>query len=157
MTAITNASADIEAAIYDEKAYKLTVVISSRIDDRTAINTVGHVALALGAASGHQFLGKSWADAGGEQHAALARFPFITLAARPGKISKVISAAREHPDIDVIDYPEEGFTTTNDLDYRDTLAEKEPDSLVYIGAALFGPTDAVQELCGSLTLWSPRS
>lgn len=142
---------------YDHTAMKMVAVISTRIEPQVAINTVGHIAVALGASrAGEQLIGSPRQDGSGQAHASLARFPFIVLTTRPQKIKQIIESARLHPEITVIDYPEEGYTTTHDDDYAAALAAKSADSLVYIGVALFGPTEIINELCAKLTLWKPQ-
>jgi hypothetical protein len=140
---------------YDHRAYKMVAIVSPRLDSTVAANAAGHMLVALGAQIGPWIIGKQRPDADGQLHARLARFPFIMLAAKPGKIATLVSAARELLWITVIDYPEEGYTTTHD-DYGAALTARKGADLTYIGAAMFGPTEAITHLCGNLSLWRPR-
>ncbi len=156
MTESTNPQTSSER--YDHTAMKMVAIVSSRIEPGVAINTVGHMTVALGASeAGEQLIGSSRQDGSGQAHAALARFPLIVLATRPQKIKEIIEGARLQPGVTVIDYPEEGYITTHDDDYAAALASKSPDSLVYIGTALFGPREVINELCAKLTLWKPQN
>jgi hypothetical protein len=141
---------------YDHKAYKMIGIVAPRLDQVVAANTVGHMLVALGASVGPVLLGQARRDADDQEHARLARFPFILLTARSAKITRIVAEARARPDITVVDYPEEGFTTTHDDDYGAALARRKAADLVHIGAALFGPAPQVDELCGRLSLWRPQ-
>ena len=151
-------AADAEPATesYDVKAHRMVAVVSSQIDDVTATNTVGHMLVALGAVLGPDLLGRRNLDASGMEHAAVARFPLIIKTARPAKIRGAIVKAHELG-VTVVDYPEEAFLTTHDDDYKASLAGRAQADLLYIGAAFFGETDAVDETCGRFMLWSPRA
>lgn len=151
-------AADPESATesYDVKAHRMVAVVSSQIDDVTATNTVGHMLVALGALLGRDLLGRRNVDATGTEHAAVARFPLIIKTARPAKIRGAIVKAQELG-VSVVDYPEEAFLTTHDDDYKASLAERAESDLLYIGAAFFGETDAVDESCGRFMLWSPHA
>jgi Protein of unknown function (DUF2000) len=141
---------------YDHRAFKMVAIVSPRLDPTVAANTVGHMLVALGAQIGPWILGKQRTDADDQIHARLARFPFIMLAAKPAKIATLVSAARELLWITVVDYPEEGYTTTHDDDYGEALAARKALELTYIGTAMFGPTEAITQICGKLSLWRPR-
>ena len=141
---------------YDHRAFKMVAIVSSRLESVVAANTVGHMLVALGAQIGPWILGERHPDADRQLHARLARFPFIMLTAKPGKIAGIIGAAREQSWVTVVDYPEEGYTTTHDGDYGNELAGRKAQDLTYIGAALFGPAEAIQNLSGKLSLWRPR-
>ena len=141
---------------YDHRAFKMVAIVSPRLESVVAANTVGHMLVALGAQIGPWILGERHLDADKQSHARLARFPFIMLTSKPGKISGLIGAARELSWVTVVDYPEEGYTTTHDGDYGNELAAKNSQNLNYIGAAMFGPTEVIQSLCGKLSLWRPR-
>lgn len=141
---------------YDHRAFKMVAIVSSRLESVVAANTVGHMLVALGAQIGPWILGEWHPDADSQLHARLARFPFIMLTAKPAKIAGIVGAARELARVTVVDYPEEGYTTTHDGDYGNELAAKKAQDLTYIGAALFGPTADIQNLSGKLSLWRPR-
>lgn len=138
---------------YDHTAFKMVAIVSPRLDAVVASNTVGHMMVALGAKLGSQILGETREDADGLQHARLARYPLIILTAKPGKISSILDEARQLMWVTVVDYPEEGYTTTHDDDYGAALSAKNANNITYIGAALFGPTEAIKHLSGKLSLW----
>jgi uncharacterized protein DUF2000 len=141
---------------YDHRAFKMVAIVSSRLDSTVAANTVGHMLVALGARIGPWILGKSRQDADEQSHAALARYPFIMLTSKPGKIGNIVAEARKLMWVTTVDYPEEGYTTTHDDDYGLALGGKHTSELTYIGAALFGPVEAITQLCGKLSLWRPK-
>jgi hypothetical protein len=141
---------------YDERASRLVAVVSSKLDALTAANTVGHLLVALGASVGPGLLGDHHLDSSGSIHSPIARFPLIIKAAKSGTIRAAVARARA-AGLAAIDYPEEGFATTHDHDYRDALAGRREQDLVYIGAAFFGPTEAVNEVCGKFMLWAPTT
>jgi hypothetical protein len=141
---------------YDVKAHRMVAVVSSQLDDITVTNTVGHMLVALGAVLGSDLLGRRNLDATGTEHAAVARYPFVLKTARPSKIRAAIVKAKELGVV-VVDYPEEAFLTTHDDDYMASLAARKEADLVYIGAAFFGATGAIDEVCGRFMLWSPRA
>lgn len=141
---------------YDERAFRLVAVVSSKLDAVTGANTIGHMLVALGATVGPKLLGDSHPDASGSHHARISRFPLILKAARSGTIRRALARA-EALGVTAVDYPEEGFTTTHDHDYRNALATRKADDLVYIGAAFLGPANAVEEVCGKFTLWVPTT
>jgi len=141
---------------YDHRAFKLVAIVSSQLDSTVASNTVGHMLVALGARIGPWVLGESRQDADAQFHAPLARFPFIMLNAKPGKIARIVAEASLLQWVTTIDYPEEGYTTTHDDDYALALGARRAQDIVYIGAALFGPTEVITQLSGKLSLWRPK-
>jgi Protein of unknown function (DUF2000) len=139
---------------YDEAAFRFCVVIASRLDSVSAMDAVGHSLVALGAAIGSSVLGLEHADLAGVVHARLARYPVISLSARPMRIARLVEAARSYHWVACVDYPDEGQSTTNDSDYGVALSERS--SLTYRAAALFGPRAVLDDLCGHFSLYRAR-
>lgn len=140
---------------YNEKAYKLTVVLSVELDAPTALNTAAHIAVALGAQAIPNLTGHGWPDGSGQTHSTLAKYPVIALRAKSSQIRRVIESVRESPAIYFVDYPEEAFTTTNDIDYGNSIQNRHEADIHYIGVGLFGPAEEVRGLCGRFSLWRP--
>jgi hypothetical protein len=118
------------------------------------MDALGHSLAALGAGVGPHVLGGAHTDASGIDHAPLSRYPLVILMARPGGIARLVDAAKHHPDVRCVDYPEDGHATTHDADYRSALSNRSAASLQYRAAALFGPRGSLDELCGTFSLYT---
>lgn len=140
---------------YGHAAFTMAAIISPRLDPVVAANTVGHMLVALGARTGTRILGKARKDADGLEHARLSKYPLIVLTARPAMIETILEQARELIWVTTIDYPGEGYVMARD-EYGEATFEESGNNLTYIGAALFGPDEAVRYLCGQLSLWRPE-
>jgi hypothetical protein len=142
---------------YDERAFRFVVAVAPRLDPVAVADVIGHTLVALSAGLGPRVLGEAHHDGDGLAHARLSRYPIVIVTAKPARISRLVAEAREYQWVRVVDYPEEGWATTNDLDYRDAIKGQPSSQLVYRGASLFGPAAALDKLCGHFNLWRPET
>jgi hypothetical protein len=145
-----------EGGRYDHTAFRFVVVVAPRLDPVSVADATGHTLVALGAELGQPVLGGPHPDADGRTHARLARYPIVILTARPWRIARLVADAHRCAQLTVVDYPEEGWTTIHDDDYRAALATRSAEQLTYRAAALFGPAFLIDELCGHFSLWKPH-
>jgi hypothetical protein len=132
---------------------KTVVLISSKLDKPTALNVVGHLALALGAAHGSQLVvTAAYRDLSGVDHRGVSAFPFVTLHTRPNKLRTAIAAARADQHLVTVDYPREVLTTGTDGELRHAIETAEEGDLEYLGVIAHGPRESVDAIFSSFSL-----
>ena len=142
---------------YDLTSHKIVGIISSKESAATALNVMGHLGIALGAALDRdQIMGRaSLEDASGTRHPGIARFSFVTKSARPSKLYQAITAARADPTVHLFDYPRAMLETGHDDELAAAVLGTEEAELDYLGALIFGPAAAISEISGKFSLWRP--
>lgn len=144
---------------YDLHSHKIVGIVSSKEEPHVALNVLGHLGIALGAAVEHQeLMGRATLmDASGIAHFGIARYSFVAKSARPSKLHQAIERARASAHVMVVDYPRAMLDTGHDDELAAALGAMEESSIDYLGAILFGPTADVDEVCGKFTLWRAPS
>jgi hypothetical protein len=100
--------------------------------------------------------GEEVLDLSGARHGGLPVCPNVILAASTIELTVLIARAREMADrseILLLEYPEEGFTTTTDDEYRAAMAVVHSNDLIIRGCLVYGLRRQVNALTKSLRLW----
>jgi hypothetical protein len=141
---------------YDYSAHKIVAVLSSDLEPHEALNVVGHLAVALAANAGPDLMGRRLlADGSGVEHLGIARYGFILKRAKPSHVRRVVREARADPRLLLADYPRQMLETKHDDELAEALAHCPEDRIDYLGALIYGPTDAVDAITRSYSLWKP--
>lgn len=131
---------------------KLVAIINKELPSGVALNTLGHMALGLGASVDKASLRLSnYVDANGNNYPNISEMPFIVLRGTSNEIRKAVLAARAqniHLGI---------FTNTmTGGGYQaqiDNTAQTTEDQLVYYGVLMFGPLEEVAVITKKFSLW----
>lgn len=139
---------------YDYSERKTVVLLSSKIDMPTALNVVGHLSLAIGAHAKPGLMGRRLlVDGSGVSHRGISKYPVILLKTRPSKLRDALSAARKEKSLTVLDYPAEMLSTGHDDELADALLRIPETELQYLGVAVHGPSNSINDIFGGFSLW----
>ena len=137
---------------YEDK--KIVGIIASNVEPAVALNVIGHLAISIGKYSDSEIMGKpTITDKSGVNHLGISKFPFIITKVKAGKLKNAIELAKKNPQLLVADYPKEMLDTRTDDELVEAINQKENDKLEYLGAVIYGDTEAVNELTGKFQLW----
>lgn len=132
---------------YEDK--KIVGIIATNVDAATALNVIGHLAVAIGKYSESEIMGRPiLKDKTGVEHLGISRFPLIVTKVKSGKLRTAIEKAKQNPHLLVADYPKEMLETRTDDELAESLLKKEESNLEYLGAIIYGPTEEVNEITG---------
>lgn len=138
---------------YNDK--KIVGIIASKVEPATALNVIGHLAIAIGKYSDDEIRGKAnISDKSGISHMGISRFPFIVTKVKASKLSKVIEVAKANLNLIIADYPREMLETRTDEELVEAIANKENSNLEYLGAIIYGDSKDVDEITGKFQLWN---
>ncbi len=138
---------------YEDK--KIVGIIATNVDPSTALNVIGHLAVAIGKYSDNEIMGKSIiTDNSGITHTGISRFPFIVTKVKAGKLKTAIDTAKANKKLLVADYPKEMLETRTDEELVNSIESKENDKFEYLGAIIYGDTKDVNEITGRFQLWN---
>ena len=139
-------------------AKKTVVLLNEDLPPGVAMNTAVHMAHQAGAVR-PEIAGGAVKDSCGREHSGIPMSPNVVLAISEQNLKEVVdqgyTLATEHPDVLVVDYPEQGFLTTTDEEFRDALAVISTESIRYYGCLVHGPRRLIDQLTKqqSTTLW----
>lgn len=137
---------------YEDK--KIVGIVASNVEPAIALNVIGHLAIAIGKYSDSEIMGKPViTDKSGVEHLGISKFPFIITKVKAGKLRTAIDMAKSNPKLIVADYPKDMLDTRTDEELVSSVSSKENDKLEYMGAIIYGDTDAVNEITGKFQLW----
>lgn len=137
---------------YEDK--KIVGIIATNVDAPIALNVIGHLAVSIGKYSDNEIMGKSKiTDKSNVNHLGISKFPFIITKVKPGKLRNAIDKAKENPNLLVADYPRAMLETRTDEELVEAITSKNNDELEYLGAIIYGDTNAVNEITGKFQLW----
>ena len=143
---------------YNYREKKIVGVLSSKVDPSIGFNVIGHLAVSIGAKAGEEILGRvSYIDASDIHHLGISKYPFIITKVKPGKLKKAIQEARLKPAILVADFPTEMLNTGHDDELNAAILAKEEESIEYLGAVFYGPTEQIDAITGRFSLWRSES
>lgn len=125
---------------------KTAIFLDATLPIGVAGNTGIHLATQYGAMR-PDVAGPPVRDAAGEEHSGIPVWPNVVLAVSAKDLGVIIAQARElaaiHSDVLVLDYPEAGFTTSTDDEYRTAMQSAMPNSITYFGCLIHGPRKQV--------------
>jgi len=137
---------------YEDK--KIVGIIASNVEPAVALNVIGHLAISIGKYSNSEIMGKPIiTDKSGVNHLGISQFPFIITKVKAGKLKSAIEIAKSNPNLLVADYPRDMLDTRTDEELVNSISSKENENLEYLGAIIYGDTDAVNEITGKFQLW----
>ena len=137
---------------YEDK--KIVGVIASDVDAPTALNVIGHLAIAIGKYSDKDIMGQPIiTDKTGVNHLGISRFPFIVTKVKKSKLKNTIELAKNNPNLLVADYPRDMLETRTDEELVKQVSSKENSELEYLGVVIYGNTKDVNEITGKFQLW----
>lgn len=137
---------------YEDK--KIVGIVASNVEPAVALNVIGHLAISIGKNSDKEIMGKSViTDKSGGNHLGISQFPFIITKVKPGKLKNTIDIAKSNPKLLVADYPKDMLETRTDDELVASIGSKENNQLEYLGAIIYGDTEAVNEITGKFSLW----
>lgn len=139
---------------YNYRAKKVVAALSADLSAGTALNVLGHMAMAMGARGGSDLMGRPHLlDASAVSHVGISRYPLIVTRCEPAQLRQLVGAARRSEEIFTVDYPEQMLVTGHDDELAEALAAAREEEIVYLGVLLYGETTAVNKLTGSFKLW----
>ena len=139
---------------YNYKEKKIVGVIASNVEPSIALNIIGHLGVSIGAYADKDIMGQAdIKDKSGISHVGISKYPFIITKVKQGKVRQTIELAKQNPNILVVDYPKEMLTTGHDDELVKEIGEKEEKDIEYLGAVLYGDSDAINEITGKFQLW----
>lgn len=140
---------------YDYRDKKTVIVISSTVPIGIAGNIIAHLSLAIGHNVDSTDMGRSpLLDGSGKSHIGISKYPVIVTKVKPGRVTKLLAAARANATrLLIVDYPEEMLHTGHDDELSAALLKKQEHELNYLGVALHGSAEVITALTGKFTLW----
>ena len=134
---------------------KYAVIIKDGLSGGKAINMASHLSGQLGSLV-PELGGREVLDASGIKHAGLPIYPNVILTATPEELASAVAKARAMADCNEIlflDYPEQGFSTSTDDEYRAAIALVNTEAIVIEGCLIYGLRQAVNSVTKGLRLW----
>lgn len=131
---------------------KLVAVLSDKIEIGTALNTVAHMSLGMGASLGLDDSNLcDYVDKSGVHHPGISAYPYIILKGRPNKIREAIELAKEK-NIRVINFTNT-MTVGTYLEQLHRTKETENIGLEFYGAAFYGDIADLSEITKKFSLY----
>jgi hypothetical protein len=139
---------------YDYRSKKVVAVIASHVEPKYALNVVGHLAIAIGAYADRDLMGRSiLADGSGQLHLGISKYPIIITKVKAGTLKAAVHQAKQDARILVADFPKQMLSTEHDDELAASLAMTKAEDIEYLGAILFGPSEAVDGITRKFSLW----
>ncbi len=133
---------------------KIVGILASNVEPATALNVIGHLAVAIGKYSDAEIMGREkLIDKSGIAHTGISQFPVIITKVKAGKLKTAIEKAKTCPELLVVDYPREMLDTRTDDDLAAAIANKENQQIEYLGAMFYGDAKQIDEITGKFQLW----
>lgn len=133
---------------------KIVGIIATNVDASTALNVIGHLAIAIGKYSDKEIMGQPiLMDKSNGKHLGISQFPFIVTKVKQSKLKIAIDKAKENPNLLVADYPKDMLETRTDEELVASIESKDNKELEYLGAVIYGDTKEVNEITGKFQLW----
>ena len=131
---------------------KLVVLVNKEIEVGVAMNAIAHMAAGLGAQLSNEALRlNDYRDKEGNVYPNISQMPFMILRGTSSEIRKAVRGAKEQSmQYSVFTDTMTGGTYQEQLERTLTTSEER---LVYYGAILFGPWDAVSQITKRFSLY----
>jgi hypothetical protein len=138
---------------YDYHERKIVAVLNTNLETGTALNVLGHLAIAIGYhAKGH--MGRdSYTDKSGVTHQGISKYPLIITRVKGGRLRKAVESARLDKRILVADFPSQMLETGHDDELAASIADSNENQIIYMGALMYGPSEAIDEITRKFSLW----
>lgn len=139
----------------EKSEWKFAIVIDETLSAGPAINLASHLSTQLGTTV-QDLGGADVLDASGVRHGGLPVCPNVILAASPDQLRLIVARTRESAvenEILALEYPEEGFSTATDDEYRTAVALVPCERLTIRGILLYGLRRHVNAATKGLALW----
>lgn len=143
----------------NEVKMQTKVFLNDQISNGQGVNTAVHMAQQAGAER-PSVAGQPVRDASGQVHSGIPIWGNVVLSVSSEDLKAVVARAKElaasNPDVMVIDYPEQGFTTATDDEYRAEMAVTPAETLIYYGCLIIGPRKEVDRVSKGIRarLWN---
>jgi hypothetical protein len=128
---------------------KTVVLLSDTLTPGVAVNTAVHLSLQAGTLH-PEFGGLPVRDADGFEHSGIPVWPNIVLSTSQEDLKAAILRARDSSNescvLLVLDYPEQGFLTDTEEEYRDALSVASRESIKYFGCLIHGQRKLVDRV-----------
>lgn len=131
---------------------KLVAIVNKDIDTGVAMNAIAHMTIGMGAQlSPEQLRLDNYVDGDGNVYPNISQMPFIILRGKSGEIRKAITSAKEQGVRTGI------FTDTMTCggyqEQLDKTLQTPQDQLIFYGAVMFGPWEAVSQITKKFSLY----
>jgi hypothetical protein len=132
---------------------KCVFVIDHSLPVGLIANTAAVLSLSLGRLN-PQLVGPDLQNKDGETHAGITTIVMPVLKGDQDVIYSICKKAKSlaHSGLQVFDVTDAAQSTKNYTDYANKLSTKASEELRFLGVCLYGPTDLVKSLTGSLPL-----
>jgi hypothetical protein len=139
---------------YDYSEMKTVAVLYDKLEIGTAMNVLGHMAQSIGAFAGDSLMGRpKLVDKAGVIHRGIAKYGFIITKTNASKLRAAVALGRTKSHVIMVDFPRQMLETRHDDELETWVAEAHEESLKYLGAIFFGPSNDVQEITGKFSLF----
>ncbi len=138
---------------YNYRSKKIVAVLNSKLSYGAALNVLGHLAVSIGYHAQDHIGRKVLVDGSKVEHLGISRYPIIVTKVKPSKLRTVVEKAREDARLLISDYPQQMLETGHDDELAESLADVEEANIEYLGAMLYGPSNAVDAITGRFSLW----
>lgn len=139
----------------DKPSHKYALILDEDLPCGVAINTAAHLAAQLGTIV-TELGGGEVVDATGIVHAGIPVYPNVVVHATQEDLRSRLTYARRlaKEGLVILDYPEQGYTTSTDEAYRVEVARVDEINIRYFGFLVLGPRQKVNEVTKGLKLWT---
>ena len=134
---------------------KIAIVIDEDLPAGQAVNLATHLGVQLGTKV-QRLGGGDVVDASGIRHGGLPVCPNVILAASPDELARLVSVGRKmagRGEVLLLEYPEEGFTTATDEEFRAAVARLQCAELKIRAILIHGLRRQVNAVTRGLPLW----
>jgi hypothetical protein len=134
------------------------IILDNRLESGRALNASAHLAAQFGTLT-HDIKGSAIVDRSGITHLGLPIWGNVILSCPANDIAPLLELARKEARGDmnaqmlIIDFPEEGFTTSSDEELVAQLSAKDEKDITYRAFLLYGPKALVRKITRRLKLW----
>jgi len=133
------------------KPARCVIVVDEALTPGKASNAAAVVAFTLGQRHSH-LVGAPLREGDGTAHPGLIPIGIPVLKATAAQLSALREKSLAH--CDVVDFPEQGQTTTDYSAFLDAVHTFKGDSLQYLAVGLVGPKNRIGKLVGGLSLFA---
>ena len=132
---------------------KIAVILDKSLEPWQAFNAATHIAAYIGNALGENFsTGRYFITRDSVAYPRNTQYPIIILRAKTSQLRSLVARAREQGLLHN-EFIREMIETTDDQEIVSLLAQKDDESVQYLGVGLFGLNDQVNAITKSLQLW----